>query len=94
MRAAGHSFTASLDVKNLTDHEYRDGIDGGWAAPRRIFLSVGTKFQGRTAFRGEPPAAPLAGARLFSGRVGPRATCASGGPWIAFRPRHHSPTPP
>lgn len=43
-KAAGHSFTASLDVKNLTDLEYRDGIDGGWAAPRRIFLSVGTKF--------------------------------------------------
>jgi len=43
-KAAGHSFTTSLDVKNIADRYYRDGIDGGWAAPRRFFLTVGTKF--------------------------------------------------
>lgn len=43
-KSAGRTYTASLETKNLFDRVYRDGIDGGWAPPRRLTFSLGTKF--------------------------------------------------
>ena len=39
-----HACTVSLDAKNLFDHDFREGIDGGWAPPLRLFLNLGVKF--------------------------------------------------
>ncbi|HRE81477.1 MAG TPA: TonB-dependent receptor [Opitutaceae bacterium] len=43
-KAGGHDFVAQLNVKNLLDEEYREGILGGWGDPRAFMVSLSTKF--------------------------------------------------
>lgn len=43
-KAAEHPCTVTIAVKNVLDRVYREGVDGGWAAPRQIQLTFGTKF--------------------------------------------------
>jgi iron complex outermembrane receptor protein len=41
---AGRDVSAQLNVRNLTDEEYREGNFGAWGDPRNFLFSLGTKF--------------------------------------------------
>ena len=41
---AGRDVTAQLNVRNVTDEEYREGNMGGWGDPRNFTFSLSTKF--------------------------------------------------